>query len=116
MTDYFSNRKEGPKANTTGVSITGKGEEATAFESKKKSASRAARSYMGYHCRAQAYRPSCRMAFKLWGQALRFTELHLRRRRLQRMQAEQSEQFRRIQLAKLTPMARGALRENRIPS
>jgi len=90
VTDYFNNRKEGPRPNQTRV----ESDDAEELAAQKRGASRAVRSYIGYHCRAAAYRPPCKIAFKLWGEALRFTQLQLHQKQLRKLQAEQAAQFR----------------------
>ena len=37
---------------------------------------------------ASRYRPMCKLVFKLWGDALRLTQLQLHQKKLRRLQAE----------------------------
>ena len=84
MTEYFSNRKEGPKPNkTAGVHEEGADE----WTSSRKSLSRPVRSFLAYHCGKSEFRPSCKIAFQLWGDALRATQLQLMNKRLRAEQA-----------------------------
>jgi len=78
LTEYFNNRKEGPKPNNT----ASEGDEAWAAQ--LKSLSRPVRSFRGYHCHRPEYRPACKVAFRLWGDAMRQTQLQLYQRRLRR--------------------------------
>ena len=44
------------------------------------------RSFLGYHCNREEYRPFCKKAFALWGEALRVTQLQLRQKELRALQ------------------------------
>jgi len=59
----------------------------------KRTASRAVRSYTGYHCHRPDYRPACKIAFKMWGEALRVTQLQQHQKALRKYQAEQAAQL-----------------------
>ena len=87
VTEYFSNRKEGPKPNKTS---TPKGEGDDAWTAQRKSLSRPVRSFLGYHCGKTEYRPACKVAFQLWGDALRAQQLQLLNKKMaeQRKAAE----------------------------
>lgn len=57
-----------------------------------KSLSRPVRSFRGYHCHRPEYRPACKVAFRLWGDALRQTQLQLYQRKLRREAMEAKKQ------------------------
>ena len=86
VTEYFNNRKEGPKPNRTdGAAEKGEGDDV--WTAQRKSLSRPVRSFLGYHCGRPDYRPSCKVAFRLWGDTLRATQLQLLNKRLREQQA-----------------------------
>ena len=88
VTDYFSNRKEGPKPNHTAPGNGGSGGEGDdVWTAQRKSLSRPVRSFLGYHCSRPDYRSSCKVAFQLWGDTLRATQLHLLNKKLREQQA-----------------------------
>jgi len=85
VTEYFNNRKEGPKE------LHNKTKEADMWsvaDRARKGLTRAMKSFMGYHCARPDYRPVCKLVFKLWGDALRITQLQLQNKRLHRLQEE----------------------------
>ena len=86
VTDYFSNRKEGPKPNKTG-GAPARAEGDDVWTAQRKSLSRPVRSFLGYHCGRPDYRASCKLAFQLWGDTLRSTQLQLLNKRLREQQA-----------------------------
>ena len=91
VTEYFSNRKEGPKPNKTGADGLGGGEAAEgddAWSAQRKSLSRPVRSFLGYHCGRSDYRASCKIAFRLWGDTLRATQLQILNKRLREQQVQ----------------------------
>jgi hypothetical protein len=45
------------------------------------------RSFLGYHCSRTDYRASCKVAFQLWGDTLRATQLQLLNKKLREQQA-----------------------------
>lgn len=117
LAEYFNNRKEGPKPNNTNehedawyacpsppthmhtYAITNDAETGlTTFlqritrAAQMRSLSREARSVRGYHCHRPEYRPACKVAFRLWVDALRQTKLQLDQRRLRREAAEAQKQ------------------------
>ena len=95
VTEYFNNRKEGPKPNRTAsdeIQIDDTDNAELAFGATK-GRSRTVQSYVGYHCRRSEYRSSCKVAFKLWGEALRLTQLQLHQRQLRLEQAHMAEQM-----------------------
>ena len=79
VTEYFNNRKEGPKA-------TNRSHEDDVWTAQRKDLSRPVRSFLGYHCNREEYRPFCKKAFALWGEALRVTQLQLRQKELRALQ------------------------------
>ena len=91
VTEYFSNRKEGPKPNKTAEGAAGgketHGEGDDVWTAQRKSLSRPVRSFLGYHCGRTDYRASCKVAFRLWGDTLRSTQLQLLNKRLREQQA-----------------------------
>ena len=47
------------------------------------------RSYIGYHCgRGKDFRDACKIAFRVWSEALRQTELDLNQKSLRKMQTK----------------------------
>ena len=59
-----------------------------AWNAQRKSLSRPVRSFLGYHCGRADYRASCKLAFRLWGDTLRSTQLQLFQKKLRQQQAE----------------------------
>lgn len=91
VTEYFNNRKEGPKPNNTLDGLGGAGEETEgddAWSAQRKSLSRPVRSFLGYHCGRPDYRASCKLAFRLWGDTLRATQLQMINKQLRQQQEE----------------------------
>ena len=87
VTEYFNNRKEGPKPNRTdGTSEKGEGDDV--WTAQRKSLSRPVRSFLGYHCGRPDYRASCKLAFRLWGDTLRATQLQMINKQLRQQQEE----------------------------
>jgi len=91
VTEYFNNRKEGPRPNSSHEGL--KAVEEEEWTAAKRTASRAVRSYTGYHCHRPDYRPACKIAFKMWGEALRVTQLQQHQKALRKYQAEQAAQL-----------------------
>ena len=92
VTEYFSNRKEGPKPNKTdglGGAEVAEGDEP--WMAQRKSLSRPVRSFLGYHCGRSDYRASCKIAFRLWGDTLRSTQLQILNKKLREQQAAAAE-------------------------
>jgi hypothetical protein len=71
VSDYFNNRKEGPKPNNT------HDESDEAWAAQMKSLSRGVRSWRGYHCHRPEYREPCKIAFRMWGEAMKLTQLQV---------------------------------------
>ena len=53
----------------------------------RKSLSRPVKSFLGYHCNRPDYRASCKLAFQLWGDTLRATQLQILNKKLREQQA-----------------------------
>ena len=87
VTEYFDNRKEGPKPNHTSGSAHADGGD-DAWAAQRKSLSRPVRSFLGYHCSRPDYRASCKVAFRLWGDTLRATQLQVLNKQLREQQAQ----------------------------
>ena len=85
VTEYFNNRKEGGKTNKSAGGADSK-EGDDVWTAQRKSLSRPVRSFLGYHCGRSDYRASCKLAFRLWGDALRATQLQLLNVRLRKQQ------------------------------
>jgi len=85
VNEYFNNRKEGPRPNSTDAK-----DETESFDvwtAQRKSLSRPVRSFLGYHCGRPDYRASCKVAFRLWGDTLRAAQLQLLNKRLRAEEA-----------------------------
>ena len=87
VTEYFNNRKEGPKPNKSATgSQPAKAEGDDVWTAQRKSLSRPVRSFLGYHCGRPDYRASCKVAFRLWGDTLRATQLQILNKKLREQQ------------------------------
>ena len=111
VNEYFNNRKEGPKANkTTGVHGDEGGDDV--WSAQRKSLSRPVRSFLGYHCGRPDYRASCKVAFRLWGDSLRATQLQVLNKRLREQQA-QAQAALAASAAQVQKRTRGKLKAKR---
>ena len=87
VTEYFNNRKEGPKPNKSAAGAQpAKAEGDDVWTAQRKSLSRPVRSFLGYHCGRPDYRASCKVAFRLWGDTLRATQLQILNKKLREQQ------------------------------
>ena len=111
VNEYFNNRKEGPKANK---SAGAHGEEGgdDVWSAQRKSLSRPVRSFLGYHCGRPDYRASCKVAFRLWGDSLRATQLQVLNKRLREQQA-QAQAALAASAAQVQKRTRGKLKAKR---
>ena len=82
VTKYFKRRKEGSKGE---VEVEEQPE--SERQAARKQLSRPVRSYLGYHCRRADYRDPCKVAFQLWSDTVRFTQLQLVQKKLIEEQA-----------------------------
>lgn len=83
VSEYFNNRKEGPRPNRTDADS----EQDNVRTVQRDSLSRPVRSFLGYHCGKADYRAACKIAFRLWGDAIRATRLQLYQKKLREQQA-----------------------------
>ena len=112
VNEYFNKRKEGPKPNHTGV----REDEDDAWSAQRKSLSRPVRSFLGYHCSRPDYRASCKVAFRLWGDVLRATQLQVLNKQLreQKAAAEAAAAASREAAQKRTRGKRKQMREKKL--
>ena len=71
------------------------------------------RSFLGYHCGRPDYRASCKVAFKLWGDSLRATQLQVLNKRLREQQA-QAQAALAASAAEVQKRTRGKLKAKRV--